>query len=167
MRGGHSMRILLTAIIGLIALSSTAFAYDEIPSNGPIADIYAKAKAGNADAQFQIAETFRAGDEGVHKDMHEALRWYHKSATQGYVEAQLALGFIYRGGDEIQMSKTLSYMWFDIAYRNGNQAAYGLRNDVAWSMTQPEIEDGRRMSKAWKPNQKNDDGYESDEEDDN
>lgn len=158
------MRIVLTAVILLMTCSAGAFAYDEIPTTGPIADLYTKAKAGNADAQVQLAEAFRDGEDGVRKDMREALQWYHKAATQGDVEAQVAMGFVYRGGDGIQMNKVLSYMWFDIAFKNGNQAAYGMRNDVAWSMTEPEIDEARSKSKAWKPNQHNDDGYVEDED---
>jgi len=159
------MRLHLATLIVLLSCSSAVFGYNEIPKDGPVAELYAKAKAGNAEAQYQLAETFRDG-EGVRKDMKEAAKWYHKSATQGYLDAERAMGFIYRGGDGFGMNKTLSYMWFDIAYKNGDEQSYNLRNDVAWSMTQPEIEDGRRKSLAWKPNQKNDDGYESDDEDD-
>jgi len=158
------MKAVFAVVIFLVLCSPATFAYNDIPDSGPVAELHAKAKAGDADAQFNLAEAYRDG-ESVRKDMQEALKWYHRSATQGNTEAQFALGFAYRGGDGVQMNKVLSYMWFDIASKNGEESAFGLRNDVAWSMTEPEIDEARNKAQAWKPNQKNDDGFVDGDED--
>ncbi len=156
------MRVWVILISLLLPLAT--FAFDDIPKTGELADLYKKAKSGDPEAQYTLAEAYKNGD-GVQQDINEALKWYHRAATQGYVEGQIALGFIYRGGNGRNgpyMDKVLSYMWFDIAARNGDERAFNLRNDIAWSMTQSEIDEARAKSKAWRPGQY--DGFDDDDD---
>ena len=75
------------------------------------------------------------------KDVQEAAKWYERAANQGYLDAEMAMGFIYRGGEGRPMDKIMSYMWFDVAAKGGNASAFNLRNNVAWSMTEAEIKE--------------------------
>ncbi len=146
----RGMRKTFLTAATVLLLASPAASYNDIPASGPIADLYVKAKSGDPDAQYNLAEDYKNGT-GVQEDMKEALKWYHHSAMQGDTDAQFALGFVYRGGGGIEMNKVLSYMWFDLASKGGNPRAFDLRNDVAWSMTQYEISEARKLVSEWKP----------------
>jgi len=131
-----------------------SFAYDAYDDNNQspeeIAKLLAQAQKGDAEAQFNLAEAYLRG-EGVVQNEKEAARWYYKAAVQGYVDAQIAMGFVYRGGGGLPMDKVLSYMWLDLAAKSGDDRAVWLRNELAWSMTNYEIEEAREKSLLWKP----------------
>jgi len=148
------MKIWIISIISLVLYSfilpEISLAYDDNLSSEDITALRANAQKGDPEAQFNLAEAYLKGD-GVRQSEREAARWYYKSAMQGYVEAQVAMGFAYRGGGGLPMDKVLSYMWFDLAAKNGDDRAFSLRNDVAWSMTESEIDEARRKSREWRP----------------
>lgn len=133
----------------LISLPAFAQTDSEEATPTEVKQWRAEADKGNAESQFNLAEALQKG-EGVDQDEKEAAIWYYKSAVQGFVDAQFAMGFVCRGGSGVPMDKVLSYMWFDIASKNGDERAFGLRNDVAWSMTESEIDEARKKSRSWK-----------------
>jgi cell division septation protein DedD len=58
-----------------------------------------KAQAGNADAEFQLAEAYRAG-RGIAQDPEAAIMWYRRAAGQGHIRASEELGFaLFAHGD--------------------------------------------------------------------
>lgn len=57
------------------------------------------AAEGFARAQFNLALCYHHGDF-VEKDFDEALKWYHKSADQGNMNAAYALAMMYYKGEE-------------------------------------------------------------------
>ena len=135
----------------LFSFSSPLFAADSDETTPEqVANWQKKAAEGDADSQFNLADALQKGEGGLDQNERDAAKWYYKSAVQGFTDAQFAMGFVCRGGNGIPMDKVLSYMWFDIAARNGNDKAFGLRNDVAWSMTEAEIDEARKKSRSWK-----------------
>lgn len=69
------------------------------------------AKAGNVDAQYNVAMNFLNGEEGYPKDYNQAKRWFEIASKQGDASAQNALGIIYLrgvGGDK-DLSKAEYY----------------------------------------------------------
>lgn len=69
------------------------------------------AKAGNVDAQYNVAMNFLNGEEGYPKDHNQAKRWFEIASKQGDASAQNALGIIYLrglGGDK-DLSKAEYY----------------------------------------------------------
>lgn len=148
-------RILLGYVtVLLLTVTGTASAYDDhTPTKDQIAYWLAQAKQEDAEAQYMIAEAYLKG-EGVHQDEKEAAEWYYKSAMQNYTPAQFAMGFVYRGGNGIPIDKVLSYMWFDLAAKNGDDRAAALRDNVASSMTQTEIDEAQQKSDEWVPERK-------------
>jgi uncharacterized protein len=57
------------------------------------------ARAGDADAQFNLAQAYKLG-RGVPLDLKLAQIWYQKAATQGHEQAQVNLGLIlFQNGD--------------------------------------------------------------------
>lgn len=148
------MKIVFAVLVASLffCLPSLAYQYNEEDEDlaANITDIIASAKRGSAESEYKLAQAYQNG-EGVRKDEVEAAEWYERSANQGYADAQMAMGFIYRGAYPRYMNKILSYMWFDLASKSGDEHAFELRNDVAWSMTEPELEQARKLSSEWKP----------------
>lgn len=147
-----ALTLLLVMFSGVVVCRA-ALAYDDVPTSEDIAQWLIEANKGDPEAQFNLGEAYLKG-EGVKKDEQVAAQWYYKSAMQDYPPAEFAMGFVYRGGGGIPMDKILSYMWFDLAAKNGDNRAFDLRNNVAWSMTEPEIEEARRKSSQWRPDKK-------------
>lgn len=145
----------LLALAAALFFAVPAMAYDDADVDPPTRDEIAKwrsaAEQNDPEAQFNLGEAYLKGDGGLAQSDMEAAHWYYKSAMQGFSDAQFAMGFVYRGGGGIPMNKVLSYMWFDLAAKNGDYRAYSLRNDVAWSMTESEIEEARKRSRSWEP----------------
>jgi cell division protein FtsN len=58
------------------------------------------AEAGNADAQFNVAQAYRLG-RGVAADPKQAMAWYRKAAEQEHPQAAATYGLmLYQGGDK-------------------------------------------------------------------
>ena len=61
--------------------------------------LQAKAQAGDAEAQFQLGEAYRAG-KGVAADPETAIMWYRRATAQGHIRASEELGFaLFAHGD--------------------------------------------------------------------
>ena len=57
------------------------------------------------------------------RDDAEAVRWYRKSADQGYPKAQYALGFMYYYGYGVQRDRVQAVDLFQQAAAHGNEQA--------------------------------------------
>jgi hypothetical protein len=53
------------------------------------------------------------------KEFVEAAEWYHKAASQGYVQAQYALGDIYEFGEGVEVNYVLAQSWYKKAADQG------------------------------------------------
>lgn len=83
-----------------------------------IAEWRGPAKAGDADAQYNMGQAYRRG-EGVVKDADAAENWYRKAAGRGHPQAQAALGLLlFQSGD-----KTAAMPWFLKAAAKGEPRA--------------------------------------------
>lgn len=61
--------------------------------------LQARAQAGDAEAQFQMGEAYRAG-KGVTADIESAIMWYRRAAALGHIRASEELGFaLFAHGD--------------------------------------------------------------------
>ena len=79
---------LITSLVLLFALLLVALSNDSIK----LRIIRTAANMGYAPAQWFIGGSYQFGDFGdAQINMNEAMRWYHKSAKQGYDKAQMAL----------------------------------------------------------------------------
>lgn len=76
-----------------------------------INQLTAKAKSGDAEAQFNLGICYDNGKD-VSKDIKQAVYWYQKAAEQGHAAAQNALGFCYWNGLGVdQDAKQAAYWW--------------------------------------------------------
>lgn len=95
-----------------------------------IAQIEAKAQAGDALAQYQYGTLTYTG-LGVIQDYAAAAAWLEKSASQGNAEAQCELGFLYQTGSLGQGSPppdlSQAIHWYEAAAKqNGACGAFAL-----------------------------------------
>lgn len=95
---------------------------------GPLAhgagfdDTLAKAKAGDAVSQMEVADAYAKG-LGIEKNPKEAVEWYRKAADQGNADAQLALGNLLIGGKGVPKDSVEAAKWFLAAAEQGKPAA--------------------------------------------
>lgn len=87
-----------------------------------IADLTAKAEAGEVAAQLELADSLAKG-RGVEKDEKEAAKWYLKAAEQGYPQAQLFLGNAYLRGRIFPRDGGEAAKWYLLAAEQGNAVA--------------------------------------------
>src|SRR5947207_15836922 len=63
-------------------------------------EVRAKAEAGDADSQVELAARYDLG-EGVTKNPAEALKWFRKAADQNHARGQNAVGVYYFYGEGV------------------------------------------------------------------
>lgn len=81
-----------------------------------------QATAGDADAQFTVAEAYRMGRE-TDEDLPESLRWYRAAAEQGHPQAQNNLGSMLLNGMGTDKNPGEAAIWYRKAAEQGEAAA--------------------------------------------
>lgn len=81
--------------------------------------LLAKAKAGNAEAQYQVGNAFNYSDN-VRQDYAQALAWYRKGAEQGNADSQFQLGGLYHFGHGVPQDDGQAFNWIVKAARQGH-----------------------------------------------
>ena len=102
-----SRRIFRHAVRATVAVAALSLAVliEPVQAQGTpsaaqeLADLRARAEAGDADAQTNLGVMYANGD-GVPEDYTEAAAWYRKAAEQGHADAQFTLGQMYFTGDD-------------------------------------------------------------------
>ena len=86
----------VVACCGLLALLTVApaFAYNGVD----VAAVRRQAESGNPESQSQLGVLYASG-VGIAQDKTEAVRWYGKSAEQGFPLGQWNLAFMYLRGE--------------------------------------------------------------------
>lgn len=83
-------------------------------------DLYARADDGDMEAQFQLACFYQKNDENYKK----IVSWLTKSALQGHMESQFALGHIYHYGKKgVLADVELSEQYYTMAAAQGDKDA--------------------------------------------
>ena len=84
--------------------------------------LMAKAKAGNADAEFYIGFAHQEG-RGFPQSYSEAAVWYRKAAEQGNANAQSVLGNLYSKGQGVPQDYAQAAIWWLKAAAQGEMFA--------------------------------------------
>jgi TPR repeat protein len=88
-----------------------------------IASMQRQAKAGNAEAEYELARAYYTGT-GVAKDSKLGLEWLRKSAGQGHAGAEFALAVMYLKGEQsVSQNPHEAALWFRKAARQQNKPA--------------------------------------------
>ena len=98
----------------------------EKPDQGVGAYLQA-AKEGDVVAQWQLAELYAKGKEGVRKNLKQALTWYEQSAQAGFPAAQAALAVLLATGQgDERDSRRAVYWWQKAAEQGDAESQYNL-----------------------------------------
>lgn len=81
-------------------------------------ELYARATAGNADAQLNLANLFLNGQE-LEQDSAEAAKWFRLAAKQGNAQAQFKLGMMYDIGSGVAKNQAEAAGWYRAAAERG------------------------------------------------
>ena len=73
---------------------------------------------GDAKAQYNLGLMYYNG-QGVLQDYKEAVKWYRKSAEQGYAKAQHNLGVMYEDGLGVLQDYKEAFKWYRLASEQG------------------------------------------------
>ncbi|MBM0509744.1 tetratricopeptide repeat protein [Aeromonas hydrophila] len=93
-----------------------------------IKELIEKAEAGDATAQFILAQKYKKG-LNVEQNITKAIEWYKKAAEQGHIQSQNSLGTIYVRGQGIEKDYKTAFYWFTKAAEQGDDIAqYSLGN---------------------------------------
>jgi TPR repeat protein len=87
------------------------------------ASIEARAKKGEADAEFDLGAFYHDGENGTQKDFKLARQWFEKAAAQGEPRAQFNLGVMYYIGEGVKQDYAQAKNWFDKSAKTGNARA--------------------------------------------
>lgn len=94
-----------------------------LPSLSPATVL--QAQAGDAAAQFTLADHYRATAQP-----EKMLHWLQLSADQGYPLAQTSLGVIILNGDGVPPDRALALLWFGRAADQKDSDAMKFANDI-------------------------------------
>ena len=107
------------------------------------------ARLGYAHAQYNLALRRLAG-RGVPRDRAGAVEGLGKAARQGYVKAQLLLGYLLVKGGEAERDLAEAHFWWTLAADRGSQAAATGYALLQPRMTPEEILRSRGLASEWR-----------------
>jgi TPR repeat protein len=125
---------------------------DSLNESAAVAELRAKAEAGDANAQFNLGGGYGVG-YGVPQDYAQAAAWYRKAADQGHAGAQFPLGVMYEVGRGVSQDYVEAHKWYSLgASRSsaGNKGQYaGARDEIATKMTPAQIAAAQQRASEW------------------
>ena len=140
------MKALLTALLfAFCLLCPCAHAQQDEAARSRFLAVEAKAKQGDADAQYNLGNCYLNG-EGVAKDYVEAVKWYRKAADQGDAVAQYWLGGCYSNGEGVAKDFVEAYAWYNLASAT-NKDAGKFRDIVENKMSPQQVADAQKRTK--------------------
>ena len=136
-------RAVLVAVL-VVALGASVGAQDD----QEIADLRARAEAGDAEAQFNLGYAYRRGF-GVPQNGPEAVAWYRRAYEQGgtiSIQSAQEVGFIYRDGDGVPVDYAEAAAWYRVAAEQGDASSQynlGFMYDTGAGLPQDDAEAAR------------------------
>lgn len=104
----------------------------------------AAAEKGNVRAMHNLGVLFANA-----RDMGQAIPWFQKAADFGLRDSQFNLGIIYALGSGVKQDLAVSYKWFALAARQGDQEAAKKQNDVASHLDKVNLAAARMAVQTW------------------
>ena len=102
-----------------------------------------QAEAGDAAAQFKLAEYYRATTQPA-----LMLRWLEAAARGGHPTAQISLGVLYLAGDVAPANRVMAYAWFLRAADGGSADAVLLKGQLNVELTREEVQQGLALAQT-------------------
>ena len=104
------------AVALLASVAATGFALD----NDSVEELSRAAELGDSEAQFDLGYMYTIGIGDFEADSAEALRWYRRSAEQGFARAQSVLGSAYAHGHSLEQDFTQAATWCRLGAEQGD-----------------------------------------------
>lgn len=104
---------------GMLAVSG--FVQGEEVAYSP--ELVKKAEGGDAEAQYYLAYWYEYQNEIKNRNYNEAVKWYTKSALQGYAKAQCNLGNCYLSGQGVTQDYKEAVNWYTKGAEQENAGA--------------------------------------------
>ena len=138
-------RIAPPALIGLISLAGCTDPVAEVaPVLPPLSPaVIQQAQAGDAAAQFKLAEYYRATEQPA-----LMLRWLKVAARGGHPTAQISLGVLYLAGDVAPANRVMAYAWFLRAADGGSADAVLLEGQLNVELSSEEVQQGLALAQT-------------------
>ena len=97
--------------------------------SSPIASFLSNAKNGDRVAQYQVGVKYLNGEDGVDRDVDQAIKWLQTAANNNHKEASITLGMLYYKGDDVERDYQAAAKWLEKAARQGDSDAQLLLGD--------------------------------------
>ena len=107
---GFCFALLFTADI----CAGQTFAEKRALAAKALAELRAKAEAGDSKAQSKLGQRYYMG-EGVEEDFGAALKWCRLAAAQGDAQGQCGLGNCYSQGNGAKQNDAEALKWYRLA----------------------------------------------------
>ena len=91
------------------------------------------------------------GEEPPPQDYEEAVKWFRRSANQGFAGAQFKLATMYWAGKGVKQDAIQAHMWANLAAAQGMKMAEGARMIAEEHMTSTQVQQAQKMAREWKP----------------
>lgn len=98
-------------------------------------ELFVKARQGDAVAQNRLGIYYDTG-EGIEKDYVEAVKWFQKSAEQGYKWGQYYLAIHYANGNGVEQNYEEAVKWYRKAAEQGNVLAQNSLGNYCYRIEQ-------------------------------
>lgn len=105
------------------------------------AETVQRAEAGDAAAQFALADHYRALEQP-----EPMLRWLRESARRGYPLAQTSLGVLYLNGDGVPLDRAEAYAWFTLAADQGEPGALEAEAALSVELSDEELARAKELA---------------------
>ena len=105
------------------------------------AETVQRAEAGDAAAQFALADHYRALEQS-----EPMLRWLRESARRGYPLAQTSLGVLYLNGDGVPLDQVEAYAWFTLAADQGEPGALEVEAALSVELSEEELARAKELA---------------------
>ena len=102
----------------LLLLSVIAFALSA--ASEKVEKLLVAAQKGDPKAQWELGYCYATGGDGVAKDYKQSVRWYRKSAVQGYADGQWKMGVCYYVGYGVRRDYKQAVYWHRKAAEQGH-----------------------------------------------
>ncbi|MBT6449574.1 MAG: DUF4339 domain-containing protein, partial [Verrucomicrobiales bacterium] len=116
-----------------------------------IAELRAKAQAGDAQAQVSLGLKFINGADGLNKNPQATEKLWLRAAKQGQLTAQMNLGLLYSRGALGEKDPLKAYQWAKLSFQGGHQRAKQLAETLEKELTPEQIAEAEQFIKTFKP----------------
>lgn len=130
-----------------------------------VAELQAKAEAGDINAAFELALRFDYG-KGVPEDNRRAMELYTRAADLGFVSSMVNLAIMYRNGEGAPVDLREAFKWIDLARVHTQRSSdrrlkwqiRSMQDRLKSTMTAAEVADGEARARQWYAARKPGDG---------